>query len=239
MTDSANPEFTNKPARPRAARCVRSWLLLLAVFLIGLGVDLLSKDIAFRSIWTEPVVVDRDQILYHDWHPPAEAEKQFLPKLLHFKLVINRGAVFGIGPGQRWFFVVFTVLAITVGVLVFALKTRRGHYIAQIAIALILAGAAGNLYDRIMFAAVRDFINMFPGISLPWGLNWPGGNSDLFPWVYNIADVMLLCGIGVLLLRAGGPEHQTRKDANEADSPAEPATEAAAGAAAKTDTVRS
>ena len=41
---------------------------------------------------------------------------------------------------------------------------------------------------------------MLPDRHLPFGLKWPGGNTELFPWVFNIADVMLLTGMGILLI---------------------------------------
>ncbi|MCH8259484.1 MAG: signal peptidase II, partial [Planctomycetes bacterium] len=67
--------------------------------------------------------------------------------------------------------------------------------------ALILAGAIGNLYDRVMFGMVRDMLWLFPGVKLPFGLTWPGGGSDeLYPWVFNIADASLLVGLGILML---------------------------------------
>ena len=65
----------------------------------------------------------------------------------------------------------------------------------QIALALILAGALGNLYDRIQFAAVRDMLHLFPDTNLPFGLSWPGGGRGLYPWIFNLADVALLFGV--------------------------------------------
>ena len=41
---------------------------------------------------------------------------------------------------------------------------------------------------------------MLPRWDLPWGMHWPGGSSEVFPWVFNVADVMLLVGMGLLLV---------------------------------------
>jgi signal peptidase II len=68
------------------------------------------------------------------------------------------------------------------------------------ALGLVLAGALGNLYDRVVYGAVRDMLHMLPGVRLPMGLRWPNGHDEVWPWIFNIADVSLLLGVGVLLL---------------------------------------
>jgi signal peptidase II len=67
-------------------------------------------------------------------------------------------------------------------------------------LALILAGALGNLYDRIMYGAVRDMLYLFPGVKLPFGITWPGGNPELYPWIFNIADAALCVGVVLIIL---------------------------------------
>ncbi len=194
-------------ARPRpnvrlAGGNPRAWLILLAILVLGLTADLVSKHLAFTNIADQPVVLDRDVIVGNpDWHPPNHGPSVLIPKIMQFRLVLNRGAVFGIGPGQRWFFIVFTVLAVGIALSVFAFRTRSRQVVVHVALGCILAGALGNLYDRYTFGAVRDFLNMFPEVNLPFGWHWGNGSAEVFPWVYNVADVLLLCGIGLLMLR--------------------------------------
>ena len=79
--------------------------------------------------------------------------------------------------------------------------TRVRMRAAHVAIGLILAGGIGNLYDRIVYGAVRDFLHMLPGWSLPNGWAWPGNStSDVFPWVFNVADMMLLAGMALFII---------------------------------------
>jgi len=196
------PAESTPPGEGCAGRSPLAWIVLLGVLALGVGVDLWSKAYAFAHVADRPVVLDRRIILDHpDWHPPMHEPVVFVPKVLQFRLVLNRGAVFGIGPGHRWFFVAFTVVAVTVALGIFAWRTGRRQRAIHVALACILAGALGNLYDRIVFGAVRDFFHMLPDVRLPFGWRWPNGSSEVFPWVFNVADVLLLFGIGLLMLQ--------------------------------------
>jgi signal peptidase II len=121
--------------------------------------------------------------------------------LLDFHLVLNHGAVFGIGQRRRMVFVLFTLVAIGVALAVFARWSRASQRWVHVGLGLILAGGIGNLYDRVRYGAVRDFLHMFPRWELPFGWRWPGNSSgEVFPWVFNVADVLLLAGMGILLV---------------------------------------
>lgn len=173
---------------------------------LGVATDLLSKSLAFEHVAGRPVVPVRADIveagpgrLYHliPQHDPVVV----IPHVLDFTLVYNPGAVFGIGAGQRWFFVLFTAAALAAGLLYFAKGTRARDHATQVGIALILAGGLGNLYDRMRFACVRDFIHPLPGVKLPFGLHWPGSGSDeVWPWISNLADLYLIIGVGIVMI---------------------------------------
>ena len=108
-------------------------------------------------------------------------------------------------------FVVFTMLAIGVALAVFGWWTRAKSSLAHVGIALILAGGIGNLYDRVSVGAVRDFLHMLPRRELPLGLSWPGGSTEIFPWVFNVADVELLAGMTLLLIHAHLVDRRQRR----------------------------
>jgi len=194
---------SNTRRRMKRAGCsARAWVVLLLVFTAGVTADLYSKTMAFERIGERPVELDRETILrYPDWNPPIHEPTVVIPGVLQFRMVLNRGAVFGIGPGHRWFFVVFTMLAVVAALSVFAFRTGARQLVVHAALACILAGAIGNVYDRIRYGAVRDFVNMFPDVHLPFGWHWGNGSPEIFPWVYNVADMLLLCGIGLLMVR--------------------------------------
>jgi signal peptidase II len=198
----------------RAFGCPSAWIVLLAVLGLGLTADLSSKHWAFRHVGGGMSRIEMEDCDDHDL-PLREYRQTALPwGLLDFSLVKNFGAVFGIGTNQRWFFVVFTVAALAAGLFVFGRFTSGRQHLAHVAIGLILAGGGGNLYDRFVFHYVRDFLHMLPDLRLPFGWHWPGGvgnpNPGLFPWVFNVADVMLLTGMVLLMLHINRVEKRRK-----------------------------
>ena len=202
-----------------ARRSVAAWGVLLAVVLVGLVLDLWTKQWAFEEVAGTPV-----QLVYSDivdganpipWH---DGMRVVGPDLLDFRLVLNRGAVFGIGQGRRVAFVLFTVVAIVVAVVVFGWWTRARAHLAHIAIGLILAGGLGNLYDRLSIGAVRDFLHLLPRRDLPFGISWPGGTTEVFPWIFNLADVELLLGMALLLIHVQIVDRQARMAARSPEA---------------------
>ena len=199
---SRDPDVPNAPNAP-AWRSPAAWAVLLVVFTLALAADLGTKSWSFRTVGDRPVVLDREQLLANPRYDPVGfgMRRAALPAdLLDFKLVLNPGAVFGLGANQRWFFVAFTIGALAVGLHVFAHYTDRRSFIAHIAIAMILAGGIGNLYDRLAFGRVRDFIHALPGRRLPFGWTWPGGSDQLYPWIFNIADAGMCVALLMLLI---------------------------------------
>lgn len=158
-----------------------SLLLFVGTTVAGLFLDLWTKSFALSRL---------------AGNPPAE----LVPQWLQFTYVENHGAVFGIGQGRRWLFVVVSILAIGFLTYLFALSAGRKFY--QFLLGVLLAGVLGNMYDRVVFGYVRDMIHALPGFSWPqWMRSFlpPAmANGGVFPWVFNVAD-MLLC-VGVFLM---------------------------------------
>ncbi len=102
-------------------------------------------------------------------------------------LVWNPGISFGMfkasGELGRWFLVALA-LAISI-ILVFWLRWEQRFW-PKIAIWLILAGALGNVVDRIRFGAVVDFLDFHA-----FGYHWPA---------FNVADSMIVAGAAILII---------------------------------------
>ncbi|MBL0871737.1 MAG: signal peptidase II [Phycisphaerales bacterium] len=194
-----------------ASSSPKAWAALMITVVLGVLIDLSSKHLAFERVAGRPVVIDREDVLrimstgsgtrglglgaLIPRHEPV----QVVPSLLDFTLVLNPGAVFGIGAGQRIFFIAFTGAAVAFALYVFTKWTRPRDRAAHIALGLLVSGGLGNLYDRLVYACVRDFIHPLPGLQFPFGLA-PFGSREVWPWVSNIADLFLLIGIVMLAL---------------------------------------
>lgn len=194
--------------RKPAWRSKTAWFTLVVVTIGSLGIDLLTKWLAFESIAGEPVRIHRTKVLEQAAHDPTlvgtlvprHEPITIIPSVLDLTLVLNPGAVFGVGPGKRWFFIIFTGIALTFGMWMFARWTRSRDTVAHAAIGLLLGGGLGNLYDRLALGCVRDFLHPLPGLKFPSGWKPMGGDGQVWPYVSNVADLLLLIGIAMLLV---------------------------------------
>lgn len=212
-----------------AARPDRSALLSIPSHLLfwvvaggGLALDLWSKDWAFRTM---------GQL----------AQQPVVPRLLEFQTMLNPGALFGIGRGQTELFLAASLVALGLVLWMFAQSGSR-RWVLHIALAAILAGALGNMYDRAFVRltekplptpngwryfyragpnehgamVLREFPPDRPGESRVMSTPPPEvgfvrdfikiptkifGERDLWPWVFNVADTLLVIGVGILALR--------------------------------------
>lgn len=210
------------PPIQRAGKHLPCVLLFTCIVAVTLGLDLWFKAWSFRTVAGEPLILDRDPadgttiVQTHDSagkliiQPRARAGEPasaipyhagitIVPKVLALRLTINTGAVFGLGKGKQWVFVIVSVLAVGVISAVFYRSESKAKLL-HITLALILGGALGNMYDRVLFNGVRDMCLLFPGVKLPFGLSWPGGADEIYPWIFNIADAALVVGVITLLI---------------------------------------
>jgi signal peptidase II len=125
-------------------------------------------------------------------HVPDLQEVVLLP-VLSLHRVENTGVTFGLLNGLgSWGHVILTLVALGVVVaLGFWLRRAESRTIA-VAIGAIAGGAVGNVFDRVRFGWVVDFIRAH--IETPWG--------DLSWYVFNVADAAIVCGVAVLVLES-------------------------------------
>ena len=167
-----------------AARSPLAWVLFLVPALGGLSLDLYTKAYAFSHL--QPV----EQF---DVTDPRPREVVYIKDYLHFVAHENRGAVFGLGQGQRPLFLV--VSAVAVGMLVYLFVRSGRQRLYAFVLGLLMAGVLGNLYDRAALGHVRDMIYALPGITIGTADN----PKPIFPWVFNIADSCLCVGVFLML----------------------------------------
>ena len=174
------------------------WLaLLLAV--AGLATDQATKYGMFRALYDGTTRGERDVVPgwfkftaeYNPGEPQGEgvlatlraANGPVMPR-------VNYGALFGLGGEHtstaNLGFAGVSFLA-AVGIVAWVLRrgTRADGWLSA-ALGLILGGTVGNLFDRLVFGGVRDFLYFYK-------IDWP---------VFNVADCCLVVGAGTLLVHA-------------------------------------
>ena len=144
---------------------MRRPFVFIGLVLTGVGIDLFSKWWVFRSL-------------------TMMGEYELIPGIFHIVRAENHGVAFSMFSGQTILieivsFVIIVALSITY---------RRSRSSAPVpmlaAMCLLLMGAIGNLYDRLMFRYVRDFIDFKPRI--PGIGHWA---------VFNFADICITTGV--------------------------------------------
>ncbi len=132
-----------------------------------------------------------------------------IPRVLRISHWTNDGAAFSLfadsaSPNMvRWVLIGFSLVAALV-VLVALVRLGDRITIATVALALILAGALGNVHDRILYGSVTDFIEVHI-----FGYHWPD---------FNVADSSIVTGACLLLLDSLLPRRHEEQQPGPAPS---------------------
>ena len=146
---------------------------------------MLKKNIVIFYIATIIFILDRLS-KYYILELSKSVEKLDMPitSFLNFNLVFNNGIAFGLlSVDGKFYYNIITliIIAITFLVLVMAIKTNG---IEKYCFSMIFGGSLGNIFDRLYYSAVVDFIDI---------------HINNFHWfIFNFADVFI--SIGVILL---------------------------------------
>lgn len=150
----------------------RRSLLLAAIAIVVFALDLVTKAIVAATL---------------EGHEPV----RILGGLVYLQLIRNPGAAFGMGAtGMTWVFAIVAI-GVVIALVWFAKRLRSVGW--AIGLGLILAGAIGNLTDRIFRAPgvlrghVVDFVSLF------------AANGDVWP-VFNVADSAICVGGALIVL---------------------------------------
>jgi len=161
---------------------IKDYLVLVGVAGIVIALDqwtkwLVRTNIEFGAQWL-PVGME--------WLSPYA-------RIVHW---YNSGAAFGMFQNGN---LVFTILAFIViaAIIYYYPQVEAEDWTLKLAMGLQLAGASGNLIDRLMMGKVTDFISV-----------------GTFP-VFNVADASISVGVAVLLLGVWAKERSEKKKALE------------------------
>jgi signal peptidase II len=145
----------------------------------------LPKDNALPWLWLSALLIGLDQAT--KWLAvaslPYQVQVGFVPGLWNWHLTHNTGAAFSFlanaGGWQHGFFIVLATL-ISVVLAVALRRVAREDWRNAFPFALIIAGALGNLVDRLRLGYVVDFVEWYVG-----SFYWP---------VFNLADSCIVVG---------------------------------------------
>ncbi len=120
-------------------------------------------------------------------------------------LVYNAGAAFSfLSDAAGWQRGLFITIALVASVwIVYLLRKYPHQRLFALALSLVLAGAVGNVIDRISFGAVIDFLDFHA-----LGYHWPA---------FNVADSAITCGAVLLVWDAFHPGKERVSPATRAD----------------------
>jgi signal peptidase II len=146
-------------------------------WLLGLSALILAAD-RLTKVWVSS-------------HIPMGGAIPVIPRLLRITHWTNDGAAFSLFADSasphtvRWTLISFSLLA-TIVVLVAMIRLGSRFTLTTVALALVFAGALGNVHDRIVYGSVVDFIEVHI-----YTYHWPD---------FNIADSSIVIGACMLML---------------------------------------
>lgn len=154
----------------------REVIMLLYAFLIMFGV--VAVDQATKWI----VMLNME---LHESIPLIE-------DVFHFTYIRNSGATFGSFDQTRWVFMIISPIMIA-GIIFYLIKYRPKQKLMWITLSMIAGGGIGNMIDRLFYGdgfgngTVVDFLDFcaFP---------------NLWSWIFNVADVFVCVGTGLLFV---------------------------------------
>lgn len=174
------PPQLNKQGLGYFKSCLASYWPWLIISLIIFIVDQLSKTLVSQNL----VYGQRLNVL----------------PIFDITLLFNTGAAFSFladfGVASRWIFTAIALLAIVL--ILYWLNKYKTNRLFCLALSLILAGALGNVYDRIMLGHVVDFLLFY----------W---HEWYYP-AFNVADIAISCGAILLIVDELVRIKKTRKN---------------------------
>lgn len=111
---------------------------------------------------------------------------EIIKNFFAFEYLENRGAAFGIFQNKVLFLSIFTFIVLG-GIVFYLVKYKPKSKFIRVGLALIISGALGNLYDRIFYNYVVDFILVH--------------YKDVYYYpTFNVADIFVVVGTIILAI---------------------------------------
>jgi signal peptidase II len=186
-------EADQAPAAATRTVGVGRWVLFWAIALGGMAFDLTTKTLIFERVGQ-----------------PQSQAVPLIRNVLELQTSYNSGALWGLGRNMghsHLFFAGLSMLAALAICYYLFVRGAAADWRLTVALGLIMAGAMGNCYDRLVFSQVRDFVHFH--------VDAVGFDCAIF----NFADNMLVAGAICLMLLALRPDNVAALPAAEGEEP--------------------
>ena len=107
-------------------------------------------------------------------------------KFLNIRLIWNEGVAFGLLSFNETIFYNALTFLILIIILIIFFMLSKSNGIKKFSLMMILGGAIGNVYDRIFYGAVPDFIDFHIG-----NFHW---------FIFNVADIFITLGVIFMII---------------------------------------
>ena len=140
------------------------YAVAIIAVVLGVAMDQFTKYLAITYIKDNPITI--------------------LEGVFQLRYLENHGAAFGMLQNQQWFFLIITVVTLGIVTFIYLRLPKEKHFIPlRICLVILVAGAIGNMIDRIRFQYVVDFF-YFELIDFP---------------IFNVADIYVTVGTALLI----------------------------------------
>jgi signal peptidase II len=115
-----------------------------------------------------------------------QSDSYYFYPFLNFVLVWNTGMAFGLFESDSQIYHILSFFIICIIIFLFYWFFKSASRFEKLSLSLVIGGALGNLYDRIVYNAVPDFVDLH--------------FLDFHWFVFNVSDIVITFGIILLLL---------------------------------------
>jgi len=179
----------------------KSEAILISVFVALTAADLVLKYCAYRYNWQFTVIPGLIEVV---------------------PMQMNTGAAFSFLAKKEWgrvLLIILTSVMLVIMIAAFFLLPRR--FVAlKVALSMVAAGALGNLIDRIIFGAVRDFVDVF--MLKSWACCNFADFWIVFGVIVAILDMLFFGEWAVLPLTKSARAAQKKREEAESQPPENP-----------------
>ena len=110
-----------------------------------------------------------------------------ITSFLNFNLIWNEGIAFGLFSFEKKFYYNFLTLLIILITLIILWMITKTEKFERLAFVMIFGGSIGNIFDRLYYSSVPDFIDI---------------HVNNFHWfIFNVADIFITIGVVLLIIR--------------------------------------